>query len=228
MDSVKPISVIHFIGFGAPTSKGNKRSIGGVETFVYDLVHNLDPMQYKHTVLYATDSPMIKKFEGEQTEVLMYAIKSKFNLFAIISLAILLKKRKIDIIHSHGLRYDFVGAFISLCTGIPLVITRHVAIVDHLIPAWKKMLFVIFDVFSMLVAKSVIAISDDVKIKIKRYHFLNKQKLQKIYCGINFQKYSDTDFSPGKLKTELKIERAIKVIGTVVQLSRYKNIRAII
>lgn len=188
----------------------------------------MDPIHFKHTVLYATESPMIMNFEREKIDVLMYAIKTKFDLFAMISLGKMLKQLQTDIIHSHGLRYDFVGAVISLFTGIPLVITRHVVVFDHLIPIWKKLVFLLFDIFSMLVAKYVIAISDDGKIKIQKSHFINTEKVKTIYCGINWLKYKKTNLSIKKLRDGLKIDNAGKVVGTVAQLTPYKNIQVII
>ncbi len=221
---MKKLKIVQLIGYGAPVSSDNKKSIGGVEVFLYDLIKNMDTTAFQHAVLYATDSPMIDKFKQNNVEVMFYPIKHKFSLLSIIKLGQLLKQRNIDIIHSHALRYDFAGAVISFITKIPLVITRHVAISDHLISFWKKMLFLIFDFFSMTVAKFVIGISDDARNKIRRSHFINPKKVLKIYCGIDLKKYHKNMQKQKLIKKRFKIDSKDFIIGTVAQLREYKGI----
>lgn len=224
----RKIKVIQFLGYGAPSNKGKKRSVGGAEIFTYELVKKMGREKYRHLILYAGDSPMKEEFKNEGLEVIDFKLRSKFDIQGIVRLARMLKLKRVDIINSHATRYDFAGALVSIMTGIPLVITRHVAISDYLLPKIKKAIYTIVDWFSIIIAEYIIAISIDCRNKILKSYCVNKKKIRTIYCGVDFKKYKNKNTNLELLYSQFDLNRNIFIMGTVAQLRYYKGIDILI
>ncbi len=219
------IRIIQLLGHsGANKSK----SVGGAEIFAYDLLKNMDRKKYKHIVLYATDSAMTVAFERIGIKVIKHNLQSRFDFFGILGLYKIVKQNRINIIHSHAVRYDFAAMIVAVFMRIPLIITRHVAITDYLLPKMKKSIYMFFDWLSLFGAKMIIAISNDCRNKINRYYPVDPKKIFVIYCGIDFDKLSASRSWPENVLFEDDKKNNTIIIGTVAQLTYYKGIDTLI
>ena len=73
-------------------------------------------------------------------------------------------------------------------------------------------------------AKKIICISEAVKkFMSSKYMGINKGKLTKIYYGLDFKSYNDSNFSPKLKKLKLKL-KGKKIIGTISRLVPQKRI----
>jgi glycosyltransferase involved in cell wall biosynthesis len=64
-----------------------------------------------------------------------------FNLFAFYKALRLIKRERIDMIHSHGFVAGFFGSILSKLTKTPLVFTPHGVVIDWPSPAKEGLLF---------------------------------------------------------------------------------------
>jgi glycosyltransferase involved in cell wall biosynthesis len=93
-----------------------------------------------------------------------------FNLFAFLKSIQIIRRERIDLIHSHGHVAGFFGSLLSRLTGVPLVWTPHGIVIDWPSPA-KEALF-LFHRLTLRKAKKIIFISSEY---VRRRILLNKK-----------------------------------------------------
>lgn len=113
---MKRIKIMHTIRQG---------SIGGGETYLYNLVTNLDKKSYEPVVLSFTEGEMVDKLRsnGIKTHVIKTEKPFSFHLYNKVSK--LMKEENIDIVHMHGTRASTNSLIPSNKLGLPSIYTVH-------------------------------------------------------------------------------------------------------
>ena len=113
---MKRIKVLHSIRQG---------SIGGGETYLYNLVSNLDKNKFEPVVLSFTDGEMIDKLKarGIATHVIPTERPFSFHLFSKVSS--LIKNENIDLVHIHGTRAATNSLIPARMAHVPSIYTVH-------------------------------------------------------------------------------------------------------
>lgn len=190
--------------------------VGGAERMILSLLSNIDTKHYEVSACSISSSvALIKEFEQENIPVYILNKGNGFDIKVIARLFNILKKEKIDILHTHNYYAWIYGGLATLfLPACKHVHTQHSNIVMPKPPAFlvKKLL--------SLIPKKVITVSDQVlDTLINNNYFTNRNKSAVICNGIDTQKFYPSDKSNDS-------ERII--IGIVARLSEVKNHKLLI
>ncbi|MEJ2681706.1 MAG: glycosyltransferase, partial [Gammaproteobacteria bacterium] len=116
----RPLRVMEFI---CPTG------YYGAERWVIALAKNMDRTHVlcELVVTHECAEPLevSKQFEALGLPCHAIPLRNRFDLSAIYTLSQLLKKRQIDVLHTHGYKSDILGVIAAKYAGIPAVCTPH-------------------------------------------------------------------------------------------------------
>ena len=194
---------------------------GGLEKIVYDFSRNLNTKDYEvHVAALEKGGPVgdLLKQEGIPVHVLGKR-PGKFDIRLLIKLISLIKKFKIQVIHSHS-GCIMYAALAGRLAGVEKIIhTEH----GRYLP--DRIGKILEDrIFSRLINK-YICVSNELKIYMASTVKVQSNKLTTIINGIDttrFFKYQRDDIL--KLRQEYKIPPGIVVLGTICRLIPEKNV----
>ncbi len=182
-------------------SEGSRDSYVAVVGCLYDL---------RHPVL---DLIVEAQQKGIVTETII--CKSRFDLKALVRIISLIRKRKINIIHSHGFKADIYGWLAARWTRTPIIATKHGwTSANSLVRLWEGL-----DMLFLKFFDQIVAVSEDVKHKlIKR---VPEQRVKVIPNGVDVKSSKSQKII--SLRTELGLEKTNQVVGIVGRLSVEKG-----
>lgn len=151
-----------------------------------------------------------KKLSLPSHEVQM---KNKFDLAAINNLVALIKKRKIDIIHTHGYKSDIIGVLAARKAGIKCIVTPHGF---ENAKDFKLRLFIWLGCQAMKFGDYVVPLSQQLMSDCKRMG-VKQQKTVYIQNGVDLSEVEATPIPERNNPDE-------KRIGFVGQMISRKNI----
>lgn len=102
----------------------------GAERWITALANNADPDTVVHA-LAVTDEPgsadleLCAAFDAMGLEVHRIAMGHRFDVRAIGRLAALLRRERIDVLHTHGYKSDLIGSAAARLAGVASVCTPH-------------------------------------------------------------------------------------------------------
>lgn len=153
----------------------------------------------------------------EGIETAIFPCRSKFDFRTISRLRSFIKKRDIDVIHSHGYKANLYSFFSSLGLQTFCVATCHNWLGDSL----RMKSYAVLDRFFLKSFNAIAAVSEDVRKKIINSG-INPKKVKIIENGISMDRFS-RNYSLDKIRTELNIAGDSIVIGTVGRISYEKG-----
>ncbi len=117
----KPLNVLQFI---CPTG------FYGAERWILALAKNLKDNDVNSTLAVTVehnlkDLEIAKQFTALDKPVFEILMKGRFDVSVVSKLCQLIKKEKIDIIHTHGYKADIIGLIAARISGIKAVSTLH-------------------------------------------------------------------------------------------------------
>lgn len=144
--------------------------VGGPETLLYSVAKYVDRKAFHLTVVDFAPSRddrslFLQRIAGNNIDTLSIPARSKFDFRSIRFLADVLEHRRIDVLHTHDHRSNFVGYWATRRRPTPIVVTshqplrrywwlRHVEILDdHLIRRFDRILPVARAVADEILAK---------------------------------------------------------------------------
>ncbi|MFW9873689.1 MAG: glycosyltransferase family 4 protein [Candidatus Thorarchaeota archaeon] len=141
------------------------------------------------------------------------------NLRQIKMLKKYIEKSKIDILHSHGYKTDFIGIILKylLGTHVKIVTTQHGWITNNL----KQTLYMKLDQFALRLFDGSIFVSKDMvdKYRIKNNRLRNMRIIHNAIVIGDYQKLERKE----SMRREIGIKKEDKVIGVVGRLSYEKG-----
>jgi glycosyltransferase involved in cell wall biosynthesis len=194
--------------------------IGGIERIIEHIVMSLDAHRFEIAVLCLSGGGAIaEKLLAHKKDVEILNIRNFHNPFSLLKVVTWLKRKKIDIIHTHGYPAGVLGRVASFFAGVPCIF-HHVHSTyfnlnkrNHLIES-----------FLGRFTKKVICCSEAVKRFVSEKEGIPKDKLVVIYNGIPEPKTLKASAVKG-LKKSLDIPRNSGVIGCVASLTQHKGHR---
>jgi glycosyltransferase involved in cell wall biosynthesis len=101
----------------------------GAERWILALNNNLDPEKVRSdlvvTIEQGRQPEIIKHFKIGECQAFEIEMNARFSLSAIRELVKLIKKRDIDIIHTHGYKSDIMGLIAARMARIQVITTPH-------------------------------------------------------------------------------------------------------
>lgn len=108
-----------------------------------------------------------------------------FNLSSYLKGIVLVKDKKIDLIHSHGVLAGFFASKLSIATGTPMAFTPHGTLIEWGFPI--RHLLKLFRRLPLRIAKRVLFISP-----MEKEHMKPRNKAVLLTNGIDFEDYKKT------------------------------------
>jgi len=195
---------------------------GGVEAMIYNYCSCLD--QNKYELVYITyDKPKPEiKVKFEKLNFIVYLVtKKKVNLLkSTVEVYRILKKHKINIIHSNMTVMSFATSIIGVFCGIKVRIA-HAHLAQN-IKGIKKVIYWIFKELTKISSTDYFACGKDAAIFLYGKRYVNNGKVKIINNAINCKIYAYNENIRNKLREEYNIKNKF-VIGNVARFTTQKN-----
>lgn len=209
------------------------RSYGGGERGFSQLIRGIDPGRFR--VLVASSSG--GRFQDEIREAGVPAVPVSFGrmkmMGAVSSLMEVVRREKIDVIHSQGAWADFLARTAGRLIRIPaLVSTVQMPVEGFDVPPWRKFVYKRIDRLTEGFVDRFIVVSDRLTEILIRDHRIPPDRVVKIFNGIETDYFSpDRAPDPGireESRRTLGVESGDIVIGAFGRLVWQKGFRYLI
>jgi glycosyltransferase involved in cell wall biosynthesis len=152
--------------------------------------------------------------ETENINYFCLNAKSKINFpKAILSLAKILRREKIDILQTHLYEASFVGLLAAKLARIPVkILTRHYLDQAHQI---GNNLAIKLDRWEANDADQVVVLSNAVKEFMTLNEGIKAEKIRVIHQGFDFERFTATEEERQNIRQEFGFQTTDFVIGTI-------------
>lgn len=214
-------------------------SDGGLEKVVYLIIKNLNIAEFEHTVAVLTKNEnefMVKKFRELGVDVVFYDFDNRFityrsvikNFNQILKIVNLIRKKKINVLHSHDFFPAFVARIAYLFSLVTLYKPKRVIITLHNIFFWLTPTHHFLNKVLSLFTYRIICVSNAVRDYSVKHDKIKKTKYQVIYNGVESDSYSPDPACKNKYYSEFGYVGNEFIIGNVGVLSVRKGQKYII
>ncbi len=194
--------------------------IGGGESHVLSLISMIDTARFRPVVLSFTEGEMVDVLLKMGITVYVIPTTKPFNLFVINKVASIIKKEKVELIHSHGTRATSNTFYAAKQTKIPIIYTVH-AWSFH--PSLHSLSFKVRVFFEKLLTEKVnltICVSNVNQQEGIRLFRLNNSKV--IPNGVDLHKFNyQEEFSD--VRHEFGIPKERFLVGYIVRMNKQKD-----
>ena len=127
----------------------------------------------------------------------------------------IVKREKVDIIHTHSTKDAWLAGITGRISRIPIVRSRHIS--TPVKQNWRA-------IFSYRYLSDVIITSGKhIKDELVARNKLNPGKIISIPAGVDIERF-DINIKGDKIRTEFRVEDSYPVVGTVAMLRKWKGI----
>ncbi|MCK4401029.1 GT4 family glycosyltransferase PelF [bacterium] len=192
--------------------------IGGAERQLVELVKRLDKDKYNITVCCITrGGPFEEDLRKLGIEYHILYKKFKLDFTVIFRLIHLIRRKKIDLVHTWMFTSNTWGRIAAWIAGVPVIIAEeHGAFYSSL----RHQISV--DKLLLKCTDKIITVSDNLKESVERIGKIPHEKIIAIHNGIDINEFS-TSINNANLKNELKIDSECPVVGIVARLDPLKD-----
>ncbi len=194
----------------------------GAEMWILALAKHLDPdlVNCQLAITRESEDQNIEVFNRFQQLGLgahQIKVNGRFDPGSILKLARLLKREKIDIIHTHGYKSDILGLLAARLANVKIVATPHGF---ENVKDLKLQLFIRLGCFALRFCDGVAPLSEDLFAEIQRFK-VKKEKIRLIINGVDL---AETQAALTASTSLFFTENREKKIGYVGQIAHRKNI----
>lgn len=196
-------------------------AIGGLQRVVVDICKFIDREQFEVEVLCLRSLGRLT-VELEKMGVLIHLLPQKkegTNYFSFLNVASLLRKRKIDVIHTHNTQ-----PFIDGTLGALLANVKSIVHTDHSREYPDKKRYMLAERFVSKFAYRVAGVSEATSRDLIKYIKISPGKIVTVLNGID-SSLCNIDVNKKRKKEELGINRQGPIIGLGVRLTQSKGIQ---
>lgn len=196
---------------------------GGGERVFAQMIKSLCRERYKVMVACLLTGTFIEKVKGSGVQVKSIDMRNRFNPRVILQLANLMKREKIDIVHSQGARADFFARIAAKLAKIPIVVSTVTMPVEGFdVNPVVRLIYIILNRFSEHFVNRFIVVSEALKRIMIKKHGIDPQKVVRIYNGIEIDEYciegEKAMCRKSRFREELGLENDTQVIGAIGRL----------
>lgn len=187
--------------------------VGGLEKFVLDLFSTLDgKVEAKVLCLAGAGELAASLGRGKVFEL---GKAPGLRLSTVAEIARIVKREKIDLIHTHNPSPHFYGSLAGLVCGVPVVHTKH----GRNYPRDRKKVWL--NRISSALSKTIVAVSEDAAQVCLGVEKISPSKVRTILNGVNPKVFLPK--VERNLLQSMGIGVSTPVIGTVARLSPEKD-----
>jgi glycosyltransferase involved in cell wall biosynthesis len=197
----------------------------GAEMWILALAKNLDPgkVDCRLAVTKESDNQNLEiydRFKGLGLKAYKIGLKGRFDLKGIIKLCGLIRREKIDVVHTHGYKPDIIGCLAAKLTGRPVIATPHGF---ENSPDRKLRLFMKMGGIVLRYCNKVAPLSDELVLDVLRLGVPSK-KVRLITNGVDLDEVEAARLSD----MQMPGLNGKKTIGYVGQIAYRKNVSDLI
>jgi len=196
----------------------------GAERVILWLATGLNKDKYKVSVcILREDAPIVEKFREQGVETAVLGMKRRFGFCALWKLYNILKEKRIDILHIHGIRAAIYGRPIARIAGVPVILySVH--------NKWGGKLHFLLDRLTAPFGDGIFPFSNAVRsFLIDEEGIPEKYVKQTVHIGIDIDRFVTQDESLTlETRNGLGIPEDAPVIGSVGALTVQKGNRYLI
>jgi len=211
--SVRPLRLLQVLGYAG--GAGQRFGITGVERVVEVLVQGLAPQRFTQFVAYPQVGELFDRYAAHAT-VLDLEPQRRFDRAYVDALAAAIHEHAIDVVLSHGLRFDFLSALASRGTGVPHVVVRAVALADETMGRGRKLAFGVVDGWTLRRCSGIVAVSEASKRRMLATQRLRPESITVIPNGVRLPEITREEAL--RARRTLGIEDDRLIVGGVGQL----------
>jgi glycosyltransferase involved in cell wall biosynthesis len=141
----------------------------------------------------------------------------------MVRLIRLLRREKVDILHTHMYSASRFGRIAGLIAGVPVMIAT-----DHGHDPWKRWWHVAFDRVMLRYTDLRIGVSQDVADAIRAYENPSPEKLAIIPNGVDPARFEVPETERARVRAELGIAEGVPLVGAVGRLVEEKAFHVLI
>lgn len=205
---MRQYTILHTIETGGP---------GGAETVFLELASNLNSSRFRSVALLPGGSWLPQQLQGRKVPTVIARSKVWYDLYLPRVMRQLVKREKVDLIHSHLPDQNFYSCLAGSITGCKVVVTYHGA---PAAPASAGMRGAIKSWTVRHKATAIVVVSDYLKDLLVGAGFPG-EKMARIYNGVNMKVF--VPGAGGRLRKELDLAENVKLVGMVANLRQSKG-----
>jgi glycosyltransferase involved in cell wall biosynthesis len=188
---------------------------GGAETIVVKLTNALRKENWEIIVSARKDGPM-SEYLDSKSDVVFLNKKVTIDFKYIRDLVLLIKSKKIDVIHSHLFGNDLYGFVAAKITHRPIIQTIH-----GMDSIRSKKRILAYSMMAPFVDK-IVTVADSLRNEMLKIASINEDKICTIHNGINIvDKFPQS--SCHSLKDELELLDCYPIVGAVGTVKAVKG-----
>lgn len=205
---MRKFTILHTIETAGP---------GGAETVVLNLASGLDSSRFRSIALLPREDWLSERLRERGVPTFFVDSKAWYDFRMPIGMARLIRKEKIDLIHSHLPGQNFYSCMVGRLTGRKTIATYHGAI--ELSQSGRLRGAIQFGLVRRS-ADRVVVVCDFVGKLLQDARF-PARKIVRIHNGIKVDRFQvDGD---GRLRRELGLRNGTKLVGTVANVRQSKG-----
>ncbi len=192
-------------------------NVGGVEKRLLAVLKRLRGDFEVEVICIHSRGKLAPMFEEAGIPVTVIPFKSRLHPISLYQLARYLRKRQIDIVHTHMYRPNVSGTLAARIASVPVVIS-NVHNVDH----WDTNRQVWMDRALSPWRDRVIAVSESVRRDYLERVWVAPERVKVICNGVEVREFF-SNFAKGETKKELDLSHSQKVIACIARLVPQKG-----
>ena len=181
--------------------------VGGIERRLVAVLPRLDHERFSVTLACTRElGPLAEQLQAAGVAVELIPFRYRWDLRAMRELAALMRRRRIDIVHSHMYRANLPATVAARLAGVP-----HVWSQVHNVGTWETRRQAWMDRFLCRWRDGMIAVSERVRRDVIRRLHLPPERVKVIYNGVDMNQFS----AAREKRAELRRARGVNERETV-------------
>lgn len=205
---MKMFTILHTIETGGP---------GGAENVLLSVAEGIDKSRFRSLALLPSEGWLSEQSRRRGISTVIAKSNSWYDLRLLREMRRLIRREKVDLIHSHLADQNFFSCLAARITGTKTVVTYHGT------PGLPKSNN-LRDGFKIRIVKNqadvIVVVSDFLKRALVALGF-DADKITRIHNGIDVARFSCS--KAGQFRDELGCRNGTKLIGTVANLREAKG-----
>ncbi|OGW39036.1 MAG: hypothetical protein A2Y97_02365 [Nitrospirae bacterium RBG_13_39_12] len=202
---------------------------GGGERVFAQIINGLDPIKYEIFLASRPNKHFYEAIPNKQVKYLPLDFSKRINPSLIFKLAKIIKKNEIQVVHGQGTRAEFYARIAKKFSGRARYVSTIAMPVEGFdVSPSSKMIYRFFDKLSEKYVDRFIVVSDVLKDMMIKKRGIDRDKVFRIYNGIEVDRYRTNADDHNRLRLELKIDKETILIGAVGRLVWQKGFEYLI
>ena len=193
--------------------------VGGVETQLSELVKRLNREKYNITVCCITRGGLLEgRIKEAGIKLVILKRKFKFDPSIIFQMVRLIKREKIDLVHTYMFTANTWGRIAAVLANVHVIIASE----RNAIPWRKKILHILIDRFLSRYTDVIVCNSNFIKRVNTKRASISEKKFTVVYNAVDIKQFSP-EINSDMIRREFSMPPGVPVVGMVARLHSCKG-----